>query len=124
MCWPVSHQTTTLEPRGLANKATAAMGSIEKLATSRSPSVNLQMLCPPKNSRKYFCCSSRRFSILNCLVTALNDRFHLTHRLFIFNKRAGEKSRGQSRGRPRTIMTDGTVNTLSGAVTQTDYVDI
>ena len=24
----------------------------------------------------------------------------------------------------RTIMTDGTVNTLSGAVTQTDYIDI
>ena len=34
------------------------------------------MLCPPKNSRKDFCCSSRKFSILNCLVTALNARFH------------------------------------------------
>ena len=47
-----------------------------------------------------------------------------TRLYFVFNEKAGEKSRGQSRGRPRTIMTDGTVNTLSGAVTQTDYIDI
>ena len=31
---------------------------------------------------------------------------------------------GQSHVRPRTKMTDGTVNKLSGAVTQTDYIDI
>ena len=36
-----------------------------------------------------------------------------------------EKSRVDSHAdKPRTVMTDGTVNTLSGAVTQTDYIDI
>ena len=51
--------------------------------------------------------------MLNCLVT-VSTRCH-----FVFNEKAGEKSRGQSRRRPRTTMTDDTVNTLSGAVTQT-----
>ena len=71
-------------------------------------------------------CSSRRFSPLNYLVTALNACFHLssTHRYFVFNEKAGEKLRGQSSGRSQTIMTDGTVNMLSGAVTQMDYIDI
>ena len=55
---------------------------------------------------------------MNYLVTAFT-RCH-----FVFNEKAGEKSREQSRGRPRKTMTDGTVNTLSGAVTQPDYIDI
>ena len=54
------------------------------------------MLCTPKNSRKDFCCSSRRFSILYCLVTALNARLHFsssrTHSIIneILNKKKSQ----------------------------------
>ena len=88
------------------------------LATSWSPSVNLQRCYALLilNSRKGFCCSSTRFSILNCLVTALNARFHFSSSLaaILFSMRKQETVRRTIR--PRTIMTDGTVNTLSGAV--------
>ena len=65
-----------------------AMGKHWKISGFLKPvSKFTKMLYPPKNSRKDFCCSSRRFSILNCLVIALNARFHLSSSLTAIKSR-------------------------------------